>query len=322
MNRWMSLVLASAMLTGCGSLPTLSTGMSGVATSSAADAASYGGLSASQAVHVSVQLGQPAAYALSPQAGPFLDALASTVAPMRRSLANRLKADTTVSAGLAAWDRATAAQQLATLKRVAAIQAEVMGCEAPSITMTASQAAEATMMAYYQPGSGAGEVVLYQSAIARAGKYKAIATIVHEVRHAAQYQLVQGAVPADSDERTLRTAYAASWQALDALGGEGTLAYGDYAHLNVEFDAFQTGNEVASRLSNGSYDALGFGFVDTHYAADGTVKLDLVSLASTLVGAGLVAAVNQAEYQAEKGRSVPMSPVRPQRGGFTRGGMR
>src|SRR5262249_33823490 len=155
--------------------------------------------------------------------------------------------------------------------------------QVPDVVQQTGAPPSSGMMAYFQSSTtGNGTIVLYVDEIAQAGKYMAIASVVHEMRHAAQYQLVaanRGLFSAlDPGQKPLASAYAAAWQAMDALGGESSLAYGDYAHLNVEYDAFQTGNEVASILSNGQFDASGFGFLDTHYDGSGTVGLDLSNL--------------------------------------------
>lgn len=321
MTRIVFAAVLAATLSACGTLPSVLTGVpvtSAGTPGTASDAASFGGLSGSLAAHASVELGTPAAYALSPQGTGFLEALDRVVEPMRLTLAGRLKADSAVTSGLSSWERSTNAQRLAVLQRVATIEGEVMNCSVPTIVGQSGSSGQTGLLAYYQPAAiGNGQVVIYTDAIAKSGKYMAVATLVHEMRHAAQDQLIQQSqgfmVTMDGDDRTLATAYSASWQAMNALGGEAGLAYGDYTHLNVEFDAFQTGNEVAAILSAGQFDATGIGFVDTHYTASGTVGLDLTALSGTTSGAALVAAVNKAEYQAEKGHSGSITPVR---GGF------
>jgi hypothetical protein len=328
MKHLLALAIAATTLTACGALPAALTGVGTGTTrvSTAADAAAFGGLADTLAAHVSVQLGTPAAYALSTQSKPYLAALGRVMDPMRRTLADRLAADATVTQGLASWERSTATAQLNVLKRIAAIEADVMACDEPSIVARTGASGQTGLMAYYQPAaSGVGEIVIYTDAVAKGGKYMAVSTLVHEMRHAAQDQLVQANTRLmsglDADQKTLASAYSAAWQAMNAQGGESSLAYGDYTHLNVEYDAFQTGNMVASILSKGAFDDNGFGFVDTHYSATGTADLDLEALADANTGANLVAAVNKAEYQAERSHTGTVSPVRGPRsfpGGFLR----
>jgi hypothetical protein len=294
-----ALLALTCLLSGCQNLSAPSQ-----VASQASDYASLGGLSDALGAHPSVELQAPLAFALTPNAFPFLQALARVVEPLRLQLAQSLMSDRSVSQGLAGWELANGTTQLSVLKRIAAIEGSVMNCQVPPLIEQAGPADQTGVMAYYQPGtSDIGQVVLYPDAIAQGGKYLALSTLVHEMRHAAQYQLVQskqaGQLSAGSDNATLATAYAAAWSAMDSLGGESKLAYGDYAHLNVEYDAFQTGNEVATIVSQGAFSALGYGFVDAAYSQASKPQLNLLTLTGQYAGSQLVAAVNQAEYRVE-----------------------
>lgn len=305
-----SLLCTVTLLAGCGGSPLLPVGV----LTPVSDAGTLGGLTDARAAHPSVQLAAPHAYSLTSQSRAFVKTLTDVMTPLRRSLAERLKADATVTKGLAAWDSSTNAARLTVLKRIATLEAEVMGCAVPTVALATAKPEEAGLKAYFQPDSSAGGIVIFTDALTRDGKYAAVSMIVHEVRHSAQYQLAatsqRSLSSLDADRRALAAGYMEAWDVLNKLGSEADLAYGDYVHLNVEFDAFQTGNAVATMLSGGTYDALGFGFVDTHYTAVDTPKLDLLALGATLVDSSLIAAVNKAEFDAQKGRTVRMSPVR------------
>ncbi len=305
----LTLMIGLSVLSGCAPFA-----MVAEVPSKAADTASFGGLPADLAAHPSVELRSPQAFTLTIEARPFLQALSRAVEPQRRQLAARLLADPAIVNGLAVWERSNTTAQLAVLKRVAAIEGEVMGFTVPPLLEQAGSPPQQGMMAYYQPGvSDIGKVVLYPTSIARGGKYLALATLVHEMRHAGQYQLVQAADNTlSADERTLATTFGNTWDAMQLLGGEGQLAYGDYAHLSVEFDAFQTGNEVAAIVSQGTFDSLGFGFVDADFDAKAKPTLDLFDLAQRLAGSELISNVNQAEFKAESARGVNVSRQRNQ----------
>ena len=97
------------------------------------------------------------------------------------------------------------------------------------------------------------------------------------------------------------------------------MSYGDYVHLDVEFDAFQTGNEVAEIMS-GTFNALGSGFVDVQYNAKDAPSYDISSLITTMAQPDLVGAINKAEYQAEQSVGPAGGQVTRQRhGGVTPG---
>lgn len=305
--------LATLVVLAACTVPGTLTGMPAGMSTQAADAAAYGGLAADVAAHPSVQLARPKAYALTSAAAPFLAALTRTVEPQRQALAARLQEDALVSRGLASWERAGTATQEAVLARIAAIQAEIMGCQVPTIVTMSGQPEQSGMMAYFEPAGGPhGRIVLYPDTMARGGKYLAVATLVHEMRHAAQYQLLQSNQwNAGTDLHVLAEAYTASWQAISDYGGQASLAYGDYAHLNMEFDAFQTGNQVAAILSQGTFRPNGYGFSDTHYREHGVPVVDLLDMRKSLADYALIAAVNRAEAQAARSYGGQVLRPRP-----------
>lgn len=310
--KWTAVsIVAGLCLSGC-MAPNAVVGSTDKTTQRAAASNELGGLPNSEAAHTAVQTSVPSAFALNAAAQPFLQSLLKVVEPQRLTLATRLLADPVVSQGLANWERSTSDAQLKVLKQVAAIEGDVMGFQVPPIVSTPGAPPQPGMMAFYQPGdTDIGQVVLYPSIIARGGKYLAISTLVHEMRHAAQYQLVtNSAASTDADTQNLVNAYNGSWSALDAIGTESTLAYGDYVHLNVEYDAFQTGNEVAALVSKGSFDQTGFGFIDTHYDGSGKLTFSLLDLLPQVAADNLVVKVNTAEADAERqrGGSVTRQP--------------
>ncbi len=277
------------------------------------DTTELGGLPADKAVHATVELAQPKAFVLTPQAQPFVAALNRTVEPQRQLYARQLLADPTVVAGIAAWERSSPTAQLRLITRVAAIGGTVMGCQVPPIVENQRAPERAGTMAFFQPApNSVGQIVLYPREVATGGKYLAIATVIHELRHAAQFQLATSRSAATKpDGLVLGTAYAASWQAMATMGGEADLSYGDYAHLNVEFDAFQTGNEVATLISGGAYDGMGCGFVDTQYrGVTALPALKLLSMMQQLPSAALASTVNVAQFKAEQVYGAKMNFAR------------
>lgn len=266
------------------------------------DAGTSGGLSDDLAAHPSVQLARPGAYALAPEAAPFLDALEGVVAPQRRRIAERLRADAAVTAGIAGWARAGEADRLALLRRVMAIACEEWACAAPTIVVKTRDPAEPALFAAYASRNQVGEVVLYMTPLAAGGAVLAISALLHEVRHAAQDQLAfrAQALPAATPEGVLARSYAAAFAVVGELGGEDDLAYGDYVHLNVEYDAFQSGNQIAAILSGGTAPIAQLGFVDVKFTAALAPAFDLRAAARTSSGAALITAVNAAHAQAQR----------------------
>lgn len=322
MTRQILIVVAAALLAGCDtSVPGLGF-PAGISTQGDGTDA-LGGLPDAEAAHASVEQQAPDAFVLTSNGATFVDALERTVRPLRQSLAQSLQNDATVTQGLANWETSSTSARLSVLKRVAALEGQVMGFTVPPLVSTSQPAPVAGMMAFYQPGdSDIGQVTIYGPAIAPGNKYLALSTLVHEMRHACQYQLVQAdqnnALQATGDDHTLAQAYAGSWQAMDNLGGESSLAYGDYVHLDVEFDAFETGNEVAALVGGSQFNPAGSGFVDVQYQSDDTPVFDLVPLVPQFATADVVGAINQAEAQAQVAQSRRGTQIISQRhGGFT-----
>lgn len=295
-------IAALALLGGCAqaAIPT-ATGPSR-ASLAYLDAGTSGGLADDLAAHPSVQLSRPGAFAMSDAARPFLAALEAVVEPQREALAARLKADATVTAGLAGWARLDEAGRLALLRRVLAIGAEAMGCQVPSLTSLAADPDEPGLYAAYTAKRPVGEIVLYMTPIARGGAPVAISALVHELRHAAQDQLAASAAaqPAGSQAAILARAYAEAFDVVQAGGGEDALAYGDYVHLNIEFDAFQTGNQVAAMVAPTAAARTQLGFVDVKYGTDLAPVFDLQAAATQYEGAALFTAVNRSQFQAQR----------------------
>lgn len=322
MKQHFLLVLAALSLTACNwSIPGLGAPASISTQGDGSDALE--GLADTEAAHASVEAQAPTAFALTTGSAAFLAALTNNVRPLRQTLAKALLADTTVTQGLANWATASSTGRLATLKQVAALEGQVMSFTPPPIVDSTTPPTVTGMMAFYQPGDNGdiGQVTIYSSAMSASNKFLALATLVHEMRHAAQYQLVladESNPLANAQQHTLAQSYAQAWQAMDGLGGESTLAYGDYVHLNVEFDAFETGNEVAAIVGGTNFDPTGSGFVDVQYGSDDSPRFDLLSLAPQLDPASLVAKVNQAEYTAESTQRSSKQPITRQRyGGLT-----
>jgi hypothetical protein len=307
-------LLTTLALAGCQQTLTLPS-----ATTLASDA--LGGLSSSVAAHASVETVAPLAFVLTPASAAFVQALDAAAEPERLELAKRLKADTTITSAIANWSRAGSTGRLAMLRRVAAIEGEVMGCQVPTVTEETSANAPSGMLAYFQADSGGvGEITIYSNAIASGGGYLALSMVVHEMRHAAQYQLVNAdQAKLTADQRTLATGYRTAWETVNALGGESKLSYGDYVHLAVEFDAFQAGNQVATLMSGGSFDQRGSGFVDTQYGVGGEPTLDLGTMIGNFSASELTGAVNLAQAKAEPARTAVGTVVR-QRPQISRGG--
>lgn len=241
----------------------------------------------------------PAGFALMPESAEFRQVIESRAEQDRLTLARAILADSNVMNSFADWQRESSSQQVATLEAVAAIEGKTFGFTPPPLKSASGVPSDGTL-GYFMPArSGIGAVTIYPTAIARGDKWQALDVIVHEMRHAYQDQLMHaaaaGRLAEGTPDRTLAEAYYQSQLVISKVGGEDNLSYGDYAHLNMEFDSFETGNKVAEMVSRGEADTSHLGYVDTQYTAAGSAQVDLASLESRVGADGLLDAVNQLE---------------------------
>jgi hypothetical protein len=265
----------------------------------------------------------PAAYILSAESADFLKAEYSQADSQRQQLAKRITGDSSVSGAFKSWETQSDDNKMAALKQIANLEGEVMGFTVPPMNTKSGVPADGTMAFFAGAHDGIGSVTLFTEAIAKGDKFAAIATVTHEMRHAYQFQLVQKAakkkIQQGSTDYTLAVGFFQADKAIGAAGGEDNFSYGDYCHLNNEWDAFATGNMVAAIVSQGKANTSGLGFIDVQYKADGTPYLPLAALAAK-VGAGkLLDAVNQVEVKvmqashgggAAKGSDTAAAPKR------------
>lgn len=313
MRAWIRALALTAVLSACGRPPLAMAPLPGGQGTQIQDASSAGGLAADEAIRPSVVFGRPQAFALTPASAPFLQTLAETVEPQRLALARQLVADPIVAKGLTTWEQSGRSGQFRTLQRIAALEGDVMGCRVPRLVEDTGTPDRPGLMAYFQADpTGVGRIVTYPAAMAQGGKYLAVATLIHEMRHAAQFQLATSRSAATKPGGlVLAPAYAAAWRAMGELGGEERLSYGDYCHLTIEYDAFQSGNQVATLISHGAYDGMGCGFVDVQYRGEkAQPALQLFPMMAKLSDVALLATVNKAQYKATTAYNRKLVEVR------------
>jgi hypothetical protein len=254
---------------------------------SASDAAAQGGVPHDDGAHPSVEQAHPLAYVLTPASRPFLVALDRVAGPQRLAVAKRLQADAKVTQGIAGWKQLDADAAFAVLQRAGQLMCDELGYAMPPTKV--------------QPGALKDRAGLYDDEsdsitvqgdlLKEPSAYKALSTMLHEVRHAVQHRITHAATP-DEDLAVLAKGY----KARPAAGSPE--AYGDYVHLTTEFDAFQFGNAVATILSKGKFDDTRFGTVDTHFDANGKVIFDLLALPADADLKARILAANVAEADA------------------------
>lgn len=243
----------------------------------------------------------PGAFILTAQSKAFLAAESSQADGQRRDLARQIAGNSGVMGAFGQWDGQSQTDKLNVLKQIAEMEGRVMGFQPPPMTTKSGVPSDGTM-AYFAPArDGIGSVTLFPAAIAKGDRWAAIATVTHEMRHAYQFQLVEKAskngIAKGSVDYTLALGFYQADMMINKAGGEDKFSYGDYCHLNNEWDAFATGNMIASIVSKGEADTSGLGFADVQFSASGSPLISLSALAAKAGEDGLLDAVNQAEVQ-------------------------
>ncbi|MDB5096952.1 MAG: hypothetical protein JWM80_1373 [Cyanobacteria bacterium RYN_339] len=247
----------------------------------------------------------PEGFVLSKETQDFRKAMDGQGDKQRMALAKQIAGDQTVMGAFGNWSKLSEKDQMATLDRVVAMEGKVMDFTPPPMS-TATGVPETGTLAYFQGGrDGIGKVVLYPEAIAKGDRWTALATVTHEMRHAYQFQLVMKAankkIAEGTVDMTLAYGFYQANQVISKVGGEDNLSYGDYSHLNNEYDAFATGNMIAAVVSKGEANTSGLGFVDVQYKPSGEPYAGLAFIESKVGAAKLLEALNNLELKIIKG---------------------
>jgi hypothetical protein len=249
--------------------------------------AAQGGVPNDDGAHPSVEQAHPLAYVLTPASRPFLEALERVTGPQRLAVAQRLKGDAKVTDGLAGWKRLDEDAAFAVLQRAGQLACDELGYDLPATRVQAGALVERAGL--YDDATDT--ITVYADLLKEPVAAKALATMLHEVRHGIQHRIVALAKP-DADLATLAKGY----KARPAAGTPD--AYGDYAHLTTEYDAFQFGNAIATIVTKGKFDDARFGTVDTHFDVNGRVAFDLLALPADADLRTRILAANIAEANA------------------------
>lgn len=242
----------------------------------------------------------PGAFVLSAQNADFRKALGQTIDPKRQQFITALQGNRDIMSKFDSWESLTPTDKVATLKQVADLQGQVMGFTPPPI-LTKAGVPKDGMLGFFAPDErgGLGSVTVFPAAMAKTDKWTPLVTITHEMQHAHQDQIVKaaanGAIKEGTPESILARGFANADQGIEKVGGEDNLTYGDYAHLNNEFDSFRFGNSVGTVISKGEADTSGLGFVDAQFDTTGKPLVDLEQLAAQVGPNNLLDAVNQKE---------------------------
>ncbi|MDB5096435.1 MAG: hypothetical protein JWM80_856 [Cyanobacteria bacterium RYN_339] len=238
----------------------------------------------------------PEAFALQPEAHDSLQEIESSVKPARDALITAVRKDKVLAAQVAGFDKLSWDAQVPVIKQVVALEAKVMGFQAPPLVIQEGPNQIPSFFEFDVAVGGTGKVILYPASIAQeADKFAALMLAVHEVRHSGQFQLSQA-----RNGGALGRGFKAAFKAQHDLKGK--LSFCDFCSLLNEYEAFQAGNYVVGTLTNWQADQRDMGCLSSQYDAKGQAKIDLWKLSAQVGPAKLLEAFNDAEKPQFGGR--------------------
>ncbi|WP_394172579.1 hypothetical protein [Thalassotalea litorea] len=221
----------------------------------------------------------PAAFALQPQARDFLNNVSAKSFQQADKLVEAILADSELKQALAKWPELSITQQLPYLRKIFALECEVMAIEPPTLLIdTNTYPNRAVNFVFNTEFTGnivdTGTVYLNPEKLTEQPHYGPLAFIIHETRHSYQYQLAQRNQP-----DVISQAYKHAFIAQKQLSG---FSFSDFLTLNNEYEAFLFGNYVVGRLTNWQVDILNMGTYASQFDEQGQLKIDLPKMATSL----------------------------------------
>lgn len=285
MTRLLPLALLAVVSTGCAkALPTaVPRAPQGVKAQALTPAKFF--------ANAAVQAQAPAAFAVSPEALPALEAVDAIAPAQRAALVAAIKGDKRLMADVQAfptlgWDR-----QRAAIERIMDLESKANGCAKPPLVVHAEDGRGPAFFEFDPAQPGTGTVHLWPKQLAQeTSPHAALLLAIHETRHSWQFQVAFSGL---GKSAALRTAFAAGFKAQQALAGK--LSFCDFCTMHHEHEAFQTGNAVVGALTGWTADASDMGCYTSQFDGQGAPKVDLLGLARSVGPAKLLAAFNQAE---------------------------
>ena len=237
----------------------------------------------------------PAGFALQPESAPFIRNLQATTEFHRKKLAQLILSDEDLRQALQAWPNLTLEEQIPSLRKIFQLEVQLLGIQPPELVIGKNVTPGAAYFEFDVKKPTAGKVFLNTEALAKEkSKYVSLSLLLHETRHSFQFQMAYLAPQLDqTNNGTLAVGYRAAFEAQNQLKGK--LSFCDFLTLLNEYEAFQFGNDVVRRLTNGAVDLVDMGTFASQYDAEGKLKIDLVSLLDAFGESALLGKFNELE---------------------------
>lgn len=239
----------------------------------------------------SLQQKAPNAFVLQPQAANFVRSAFAQTQLQADALVEGLKDHEELSDAIGRWSELSFEEQKPHLQKIIEFQCELMGVTVPELVLDPQLYPD--RLAYFvfdHNNPDAGKVFLNETRFAEQEPVVTLALLIHETRHAYQFQM------AYQQPGVLADAYKAAFAAQAELKPR---SFGDFLTLANEYEAFQFSNLVIGELFDWKVDLPSMGTYASQYWADKRLKLDLLHLIEDDNPTPLIDLFNQ-QLQAQK----------------------
>lgn len=241
-----------------------------------------------------IQKKAPAGFALQPESAQFVRQLLATTEVHRRQLAQMILADQELKSALQKWEQLSIDEQIPYLKKIFHLETTLLGIQPPELVIGKKVTPGAAYFDFDVKKPGAGKVFLNTEVLAKEkSKYVALSLLLHETRHSFQFQMAYSQPALDQTLGVLAAGYRAAFEAQSSLSGQ--LSFCDFLTLLNEYEAFQFGNDVLRRLTDGAVDLADMGTYASQFDAQGKLKIDLVALLDAFGESMLLGKFNELE---------------------------
>lgn len=246
--------------------------------------------------NASVQRLAPAAFALQPEASLFIQSVDAATQDDRAVLVRALAQHPTLGNAIRNWGKLSLEQQIPLLKMIFAIEVQTLKMVPPTLVIENDATPGPAYFDFDPKKPGPGKVILNPKALATSkNKYESLLLLIHETRHADQFQQAflnkPSALPA---RQNLKEGFAASFIAQKAFSQQ-IRSFVDFTTLLNEYEAFRFANGVVTQLTQGQADTLDMGTFASQFDKFGTPLIDLAKLAERVTPTKLLEAFNTLE---------------------------
>ncbi|HSI02934.1 MAG: hypothetical protein ACAI38_21915 [Myxococcota bacterium] len=245
----------------------------------------------------------PGAFALQEESLAFVKQSSRRTFADGDRLVALIRGDRALQKAVAEFPKLSAPERLSVMKRVFQLEVLASGRAAPDLVLDDS-AARSAFFEFDPKKGGPGRVILNPAKLlASANPYDALLLLVHETRHAYQFQVAFAVNEGSS--AAMREAWRSGFVAQRRIFDEAIpVSFCDFLTLNQEYEAFLFGNYVLETLTDGGVDTSKMGTFASQYVPGKGIKIDLERLAERVGPKNLLDAFNELEKEQYRGPAL------------------